>query len=130
MMNIPIYRALKLGTKDEYVEGYYFCDTDVGVSVVKLLDDTNEEIVIDDMTLSIHFPDMLDSENNKIFASLAKDGRGGSILLYEDSKDIRELICTYQYYRIDLRPINIIKDSYNFKGCTLNEQLKIIGINK
>ena len=35
---------------------------------------------IDPTTLSIHFPDMLDSQGNKIFASLQKDGRGGDIL--------------------------------------------------
>ena len=35
---------------------------------------------IDPTTLSIHFPDMLDSQGNKIFASLSEDGKGGDIL--------------------------------------------------
>ena len=35
---------------------------------------------IDPTTLSIHFPDMLDSQDNKIFASLQKDGKGGDII--------------------------------------------------
>lgn len=35
---------------------------------------------IDITTLAIHFPDMLDSEGNKIFASLSKDGKGGDIV--------------------------------------------------
>ena len=35
---------------------------------------------IDTTTLSIHFPDMLDSQGNKIFASLQEDGKGGDIL--------------------------------------------------
>ena len=35
---------------------------------------------IDPTTLSIHFPDMLDSKGNKIFASLQEDGKGGDIM--------------------------------------------------
>ena len=34
-------------------------------------------------TLSINFPNMLDSQGNKIFASLQEDGKGGDILLEE-----------------------------------------------
>ena len=34
---------------------------------------------IDPTTLSIHFPDMIDSQGNKIFASLQEDGKGGDI---------------------------------------------------
>ena len=35
---------------------------------------------IDKTTLAIHFPDMLDSQGNKIFASLSEDGKGGDII--------------------------------------------------
>ena len=38
---------------------------------------------IDPTTLAIHFPDMLDSQGNKIFASLSEDGKGGDIIKYE-----------------------------------------------
>jgi len=38
---------------------------------------TSQEV--DPTTLSIHFPDMLDNQGNKIFASLSEDGRGGDI---------------------------------------------------
>ena len=37
---------------------------------------------IDPTTLSIHFPDMIDSQGNKIFASL--DIKGGSLIEYEE----------------------------------------------
>lgn len=40
-------------------------------------------IEIDPITLAIHFPDMLDSQGNKIFASLSKDGKGGDIMQSE-----------------------------------------------
>jgi len=36
---------------------------------------------IDPSTLSINFPDMLDLEGTKIFASLSEDGKGGDILI-------------------------------------------------
>ena len=35
--------------------------------------------MIDISTLAIHFPDMLDSQGNKIFASLSENGKGGDI---------------------------------------------------
>ena len=38
---------------------------------------------IDPTTLSIHFPNMLDSQGNKIFASLSENGKGGDILIEE-----------------------------------------------
>ena len=39
---------------------------------------------IDISTLSIHFPDMLDSKGNKIFAGLQEDGKGGDICYVKD----------------------------------------------
>ena len=72
-MNIPIYRAKAIGS-DEYVEGYlanpidgkYFLEHDFTVG-----------IEIDTSTLAIHFPDMVDKNGKKIFASLSEDGRWG-----------------------------------------------------
>ena len=40
----------------------------------------NTAEVVDISTLSIHFPDMIDSQRNKIFASLQEDGKGGDIM--------------------------------------------------
>ena len=40
---------------------------------------SDEDKTIDPSTLAIHFPDMLDSEGTKIFASLSEDGMGGDI---------------------------------------------------
>lgn len=92
---IPIYRAKKIDS-DEYVEGalianaffkretkepccYIFdnskIDYDCFVDIAEQLDDYE----IDPSTLAIHFPDMIDSEGTKIFASLSEDGKGGSI---------------------------------------------------
>lgn len=44
------------------------------------ISEVNTAEIIDISTLSIHFPDMIDSQGNKIFASLQEDGRGGDIM--------------------------------------------------
>ena len=97
---IPIYRAKKIDS-DEYVEGQYIetwyddseeaNDTDnagkIKHCIIKdfqTMHDDFEECTftifeIDPSTLAIHFPDMIDSEGTKIFASLSEAGKGGSI---------------------------------------------------
>ena len=95
-LNIPKYRAKKIGS-DEYVIGNYikvhnkFYIYEDGTSDIYLEDEEcfddgsiDGEIRIIDLifesdstTLSIHFPDMTDSQGNKIFASLSEDGKGG-----------------------------------------------------
>lgn len=88
--NIPIYRAKKIDS-DEYVEGHYFYEN---IDVVKhefkdgYRDAENHYMgfgngyveLINPSTLAIHFPDMIDSEGTKIFASLSEDGKGGDII--------------------------------------------------
>ena len=73
---IPIYRGLKLGTENEYVEGQYL----VYKGYPTIFDEYGlNGIEIDKSTLSIHFPDIIDSQGNKIFSSLQEDGKGGDI---------------------------------------------------
>ena len=103
MTNIPIYRAKKINS-DEYAVGHYLptykterneCGDNIdedevlhhclikSISNAETDDEDNfhfwgfEEI--DPSTLAIHFHDMLDSQGNKIFASLSEDGKGGDI---------------------------------------------------
>ena len=100
---IPIYRAKKKNGSG-YITGNYidvefsneeYVDIDETEEIIKhciikncrtLHDDfeyCNFEIEeIDISTLSIHFPDMIDSQGNKIFASL--DIKGGSLIEYEE----------------------------------------------
>ena len=83
MINLPIYRAFS-ETFDKYILGVpYFSDG----RYYMLVDDCNKNnnigsgsYPIDKTTLAIHFPDMLDSQGNKIFASLQEDGKGGGIM--------------------------------------------------
>ena len=90
MINLPIFRAKKLDS-DEYVEGGYsdtlfLCMGDIQGHYIsyKKINVVGREITlqesIDPTTISIHFPDMLDSKGNKIFASLQEDGKGGDIM--------------------------------------------------
>jgi hypothetical protein len=74
-MNIPIYRAKEIDS-DEYVEGYLLSSN--GNEMIR---DTFMNIhIVSSSTIAIHFPDMLDSQGNKIFASLSEDGKGGDII--------------------------------------------------
>ena len=88
-MNIPIYRAKKIGS-DGYVIGYYSPAYDIHHYIIANLGvDTKVNVVyqmstdihkIDPTTLAIHFSDMIDNQGNKIFASLQEDGKGGDIM--------------------------------------------------
>lgn len=102
---IPIYRAKKKNGSG-YITGNYidvefsneeYVDIEETEEIIKhciiknsrtLHDDfeyCNFEIEeIDISTLSIHFPDMLDSQGNKIFASLQEDGKGGDMFILGD----------------------------------------------
>ena len=90
---IPIFRAKRLYS-DEYNCGYlikaddYEAEADEDQIVYFIMHKmenyrTNEvwDFVcnsrIDPSTLAIHFPNMLDSQGNKIFASLSEDGKVG-----------------------------------------------------
>jgi len=86
-LNIPQNRAKKM-YEDEYIFGttINFCGNTymiVNVRDVNLVlgfGGINAEFYeIDPSTLAIHFPDMIDSEGTKIFASLSEDGKGGDI---------------------------------------------------
>lgn len=107
MINLPIFRAKKLDS-DKYIIGQYietefsneeYCDIEEQETIIKhciikdfrtVHDDyeyCNFDITeIDIATLAIHFPDMIDSQGNKIFASLSENGKGGDIVELDYSK--------------------------------------------
>ena len=80
-MNIPIYRAKVIGLDNNYIIGFY------QQYIEGFEDNVFHEInntLIDQTTLAIHFPDMLDNHGNKIFASLSEDGKGGDCVFMEN----------------------------------------------
>lgn len=64
---------------DEWEHGY------MG-KVEHLIRDNGKSSQVDPTTLAIHMEGMLDNKENKIFASLSKDGKGGDILILDGSK--------------------------------------------
>ena len=94
-LNMPVYRGFSK-TFNKYILGIpYFSDG----RYYMLVDDCNKNnnigsgsYPIDETTLAIHFPDMLDSQGNKIFASLQEDGKGGDIIETELKR-----VCTVKY---------------------------------
>lgn len=127
-MNIPIYRAKRINS-DEYVDG--------------LLDEKRQSDgthlyyripvlgwQIDPSTLSIHFSDMIDSDGNKIFASLSEDGKGGDNLFYEDG--LEEFVAEFTsngfelYEYLDNKKIKNRVYQQNVKW----HNLKVIGIQQ
>lgn len=119
MSNLPIFRAKKIDS-DEYVEGYLFKDTDNNFRITNGIKDYKHplklpfEWLIDPTTKSIHFPDMLDSQGNKIFASLQKDGKGGDIL---NSGYGEVVIAIYEEGMIKFR----YEESLPYNHTTINE---------
>lgn len=81
--NIPIYRAKKIDS-DEYVIGWHSSPIIIEGKLYLSITNKDGEHRIDTTTLSIHFPDMIDIQGNKIFASLREDGKGGDICYVRD----------------------------------------------
>ena len=77
-INIPIYRAKKIDS-DEYVIGWY--SEPIVIESKLYLSITNKDgtFRIDPTTLAMSFPDMKDSQGNKIFVSLSEDRKGGDM---------------------------------------------------
>lgn len=90
--NIPIYRAKSNEIKNSYVEGLLIgLDEEIGLCTIRTKNDYIGGEICCLHTLSIHFPDMLDSQGNKIFASLQEDGIGGDCTFMQNGYN--EVFC-------------------------------------
>ena len=83
MIDLPIFRAKKLDS-NEYVMGWYSSPIIIEGKMYLSITNKDGEYRIDPTTLSIHFPNMLDSQGNEIFASLQEDGKGGDVCSVDD----------------------------------------------
>ena len=91
-LNIPKYRALskqtgkyiigniRVSTNKDTKEEKYYIESDWIIFSDENRCDWIEHQKIDPSTLAINFPNMLDSKNNPIFASLSEDGKGGDLV--------------------------------------------------
>lgn len=129
IFNIPIYRAKKINS-EEYVTG--------------LLDEKRQSdgthlyyripvlgYEIDPTTLSINFPDMQDSENTPIFASLSELGKGGDRLsgTTKYQKIEKEFTC-FCAERGIIAPFTYSESFENKPYRDYYNEFKIIGIQK
>ena len=124
---IPIYRAKSNERKNIYVEGLLIgVDKELNLCTIRTKDDYIGGEICYLHTLSINFPDMLDSQGNKIFASLQEDGKGGDICSVNDYIDSGlKGVAIYQNYgfRIDRKG--------KAMGISLSStDIKIIGIQQ
>ena len=142
-MNIPIYRAKKIDS-DEYVIGFYSSAYDIHHYIITHLGvDTKANLVyqmstdihkIDPSTLAINFPDMLDSQGNKIFASLSEDGKGGNKMLKGVDMEQYGLKNTY-YTAICIKGSVLLNElsestSISFTAHGFLTELKVIGVQE
>ena len=78
-----LFRA-KEKNSNNYVVGYeYYNHVEDEYYITHYVSGSNYKV--DRTTRSINIEDMLDSEGNKIFASLQEDGKGGDIVKIRDS---------------------------------------------
>ena len=136
MINIPICRAKKIDS-DEYIEGYL-------MGVVQednlcSIREQNADYIGGDIciltTLAIHFPNMLDIQGNKIFASLSEDGKGGDIVKIKTSISNCEAFYYFDNEAMSIRLFEMSKSHMTWEyGITLdydgNPTKKVIGIQE
>ena len=119
-IEIPIYRAKKIDS-NEYIVGYYSPDKNYQEHIHTIFYfDTGDFNVdrktitqIDQTTLAIHFPNMLDGQKNKIFASLSEDGKGGDVVTHPDYGDNKYILI----YDKDRFEVGIKLIEIDEKGC-------------
>jgi len=136
-LNIPVYRGKKIDS-DEYFEGLLVKgNSDTGKEAFFIQEcDFWMEIQIDPTTLAIHFPDMIDSQGNKIFASLSEYGKGGDIGQNDDyGYNKYVFIYNAEAFEFGIKLIieeNTEKECWEYE-CLKNEYLELfrtIGIQK
>ena len=143
-MNIPIYRAKKIDS-DEYVEGYLYGDTincsagseqaqdkyEVKEIEYYIMDSTQfHNDLIDPSTLAIHFPDMIDKNGKKIFASLGEDGVGGDMTKYINLRGTHDGVFKIsQHFTLGVH-IEFENDTYINICIGEWETFEVIGVHK
>ncbi len=127
-LDLPIYRGKSIKTK-QYVEGYLKPCIDTGANVYWIQTKDWIDYQVEPETLSISFPDMLDSENTRIFASLTKSGKGGDITKTKDGWKVYKRVHLFSIDGTragkDLDIMEILSKKYN---SVLD--IKVIGIQE
>ena len=113
---IPIFRA------KHHRDNIYFIGSLIGKDdEYYIIEDEDMEYYrpIDPTTLAIRFPDMIDSQGNKIFASLSEDGKGGDIMKDDE------------YYGIaKYKDSRFVVEYENVEECLYEGNFEVIGIQE
>lgn len=128
-MNIPIYRAKKIDNDEyvifnsfyEYENKYYAINKIINQTIDGWFTNVMIPLTykIDLTTLSIHLPDMIDSNGNKIFASLSEDGKGGDMMKDDE------------YYGIaKYKDSRFVVEYENVEECLYEGNFEVIGMQK
>jgi len=115
MTQIPIDRAKKRDSK-EWVKGYLFKRNEYFFIMVSAYDVYR----IDPSTLAIHFPNMIDKNGKKIFASLSEDGVGGDILEHYKTDEEKTIFI----YRDGFLRAHLFSDTFIQKQYYENKDIK------
>ena len=118
--NLPLFRASIVGSK-KYAIGHYHYNKNTDTHYITYTDEVKDgfkfgrqfskKIEID--TLAISFSNMLDSNNERVFASLQKSGKGGDkcdLYLYENQETPTRIAYTCRYNAYE-----IVFNSFNFR---------------
>ena len=92
-INVPIFRAKwekkNNITSEEYIKGYVEGYYSEYLDKHYIYTETSKPfgVEIDISTLAINFPSMIDTQGNKIFASLSENGKGGDYTFMQNGYD-------------------------------------------
>ena len=127
---IPYYRAKSNERKNTYVEGLLIgIDEELNLCTIRTKDDYIGGEICYLHTLSINFPDMLDSQGNKIFASLQEDGKGGDLIdnfWFTEKYRIQIAIYTDNCFYL----VDVDSDRHNLKEYINKGGIRVMGIQK
>ena len=90
-LDLPIYRGKSIKTK-QYVEGYLKTCADTGANIYWIQTKDWIDYQIDPMSLCISFPDMLDINGVRVFASLPTSYNVGDIMKDDEYYGIAKYI--------------------------------------
>lgn len=124
-----LFRA-KEKNLDNYVTGYeYYNHIEDEYYITHYT--TGNNYKIDRNTRSINFEDMIDSQGNKIFASLQEDGKDGDLCEIDNGARFGVFIWHKYAMCIDLKCTKVIDWKSEFKELRPQEyknRIKVIGI--
>ena len=131
MNNIPIYRAKQIDS-DKWVEGILlpylkrFNNKSFIINDYTRMQDLDNALQIDPKTIAIHFPNMIDKNSKKIFASLSKDGVGGDLINCNHYEGIlyEHKLCMNEYSVLNIKIFEFDKNGFDFK------HIEVVGIHK